>query len=234
MSEREKKKGFCLFFDWVDDLDNLEGADAWAVVKALCGYYREGTNPVEAVAGPLRVAVSIMFHQIKRGEKISEVRRVAALQRNNDNSVNFAEQKSAKVSKGQQCPATITITNTDTHSLAESVNAPAPACEDAHVKKQTFGSFGNVYLTEEQHADLIKRYGERAEDLIENFSLKLKSKGYQYADHHAAILLWAVTDSKAPKPVPPKQAQSFDVDDFFEAAIERGMGQEMEEQHGRT
>lgn len=231
MSEREKKKGFCLFFDWVDDLDNLEGADAWAVVKALCGYYREGTNPVEAVAGPLRVIVSIMFHQIKRGERVSEARSEAG------RKGGFATAKASKAkAKPKQKAATITdtITITDTHSLAESVNAPAPACEDAPQNKQVFGSFGNVYLTEEQHADLVKRYGEAAEGMIENFSLKLKSKGYHYDDHHAAIRLWAATDSNAPKPVPQNRAQSFDVDDFFEAAIERGMGQEMEVQHGRT
>lgn len=71
---RENDKGFFLFFDWIDDLDHSDAADAWAVVKALCGYYREGINPVEAIDGPMRVVVSIMFHQIKRAERISAQR----------------------------------------------------------------------------------------------------------------------------------------------------------------
>ena len=90
---RENEKGFFLFFDWIDDLDHSDPADAWAVVKALCGYYREGINPVEAIDGPMRVVVSIMFHQIKRAEKISEVRREAG------QKGGFA---TAKVSKSQQ------------------------------------------------------------------------------------------------------------------------------------
>lgn len=71
------EKGFFLFYDWIDDLNELDGADAWEVVKAISIYHREGTNPVELVDGPLRAIVSMMFNQIKRAEQISEARQAA-------------------------------------------------------------------------------------------------------------------------------------------------------------
>lgn len=70
-------KGFFLFFDWIDDLDQLRGAEAWKVVKALCEYHRSGSDPTELVGGASRAVVSLMFRQIKRAEEISKVRRAA-------------------------------------------------------------------------------------------------------------------------------------------------------------
>lgn len=117
MSER-KQKGFCLFFDWIDDLDHLDGADAWAVVKALCGYFREGTNPVDAVDGSLRVVVSIMFHQIKRAETISEQRAQNARDTNEKKKAKgeFLRAQSERSASAErtQCAATETDTETET------------------------------------------------------------------------------------------------------------------------
>ena len=70
-------KGFFLFFDWIDDLDRLDGADAWEIVKALRVYHQCGIDPVELVDGPLQATVSLMFSQIKRQERISEARQAA-------------------------------------------------------------------------------------------------------------------------------------------------------------
>lgn len=75
---KETEKAFYLFYDWIDDLDSLDGADAWKIVKAISEYYRNGTNPLDRVDGTLRVVVSIIFHQILRKEKISQVRKTAA------------------------------------------------------------------------------------------------------------------------------------------------------------
>ena len=65
----KSNKGFCMFYDWVEDLEQLGDSDgAWQIVKALSEYFKNGKNPVEAVTGPLRTVAAIMLHQIKRSE----------------------------------------------------------------------------------------------------------------------------------------------------------------------
>ena len=39
MSKYEENKGFCMFYDWVEDLSYLAPADAWQIVRALNAYY---------------------------------------------------------------------------------------------------------------------------------------------------------------------------------------------------
>ena len=58
-----------MFYDWVDDLDYVEPAQAWEIVKALNDYYRNGTNPIENVSKACRGIMSMMMHQIKRAEE---------------------------------------------------------------------------------------------------------------------------------------------------------------------
>ena len=99
-------------------------------------------------------------------------------------------------------------------SYSRERNAPAPA--HAHVKK-AYGTFGNVMLTEEEHEKLLKEI-PHAGDLIERFSKRLAAKGYKYSDHYAALLVWNAEDFKD------ESTSSFDVDDFFQAALQRSYG----------
>ena len=41
MSKYEENKGFCMFYDWVEDLSYLAPADAWQIVRALNAYYTQ-------------------------------------------------------------------------------------------------------------------------------------------------------------------------------------------------
>lgn len=97
-------------------------------------------------------------------------------------------------------------------SYSRERNAPAPARE-----KKAYGSFRNVMLTEEEHEKLLKEI-PHAEELIERFSKRLAAKGYKYSDHYAALLVWSEEDLKD------EPEGSFDVDDFFQAALERSYG----------
>lgn len=65
----KSSKGFCMFYDWVDDLDLLEGDDAWKVVKAIRDYYVDGREPVEHVEKHLKPVVSMIRNQIRRAEE---------------------------------------------------------------------------------------------------------------------------------------------------------------------
>ena len=95
-------------------------------------------------------------------------------------------------------------------------NAPAREGADRGVLKK-YGSLQNVLLSEKEHADLLSRFSD-AESRIELFGAKLAAKGYKYDNHYAAILLWYQQDKKE------TGASSFDVDEFFQAALENTYG----------
>ena len=213
----EKKKGFYLFFDWLDDLDNLDGADAWKIVKAIGRYQQNGDNPLKNLEKPLRATASMMLHQIQRREAISAVRAKAVKSRyeggfvvqnsTNDEKTDFVEQTDTTYTSNNN-------SNTLNSTPTECENAPA--C--AHAQgKSVFGLFENVFLTDAEYTALIERFGDNALKLIELFSAKLKSKGYKYEDHYATLLLWAEKDGVEHAAT----EKSYDTDDFFAAAMLR-------------
>lgn len=232
----KSNKGFCMFYDWVEDLDQLGDSDgAWQIVKALSEYFKNGKNPVEAVTGPLRGMVAVMFHQIRRSEDVSQKRSEAGRKgveakinkKPIDNQVNFAsaklQQRSATETETKTIEETIlssgTIDKKYNISIPESENAPARENENVETNLQTFGKFANVKLTPGQYEELCAEYGATtAQELIENFSAKLKAKTYHYDDHFAALQLWALQDGIRPAQ---RTATSFDVDEFFTAALSR-------------
>lgn len=68
---------------------------------------------------------------------------------------------------------------------------PAPEPEPKG-KKKAYGEFNNVMLTDDEHAKLVKRFRETdTAQRIEELSIGIKSKGYKYKNHYAAILSWA-------------------------------------------
>lgn len=56
--------------------------------------------------------------------------------------------------------------------------------------KKPYGTFQNVMLTDEEVEDLKRRFGGGWVAKVDYFSERVKSKGYKYASHHAAILSW--------------------------------------------
>ena len=105
------------------------------------------------------------------------------------------------------------------HSLSESVAkrkrftppAPEKSCED----KKNYGTFENVMLSDDEYSKICEKYGKgTANELINSFSCKLKSKGYKSVNHCATIMQWAVEDGV-------KEKGSFDYDEFWESALAR-------------
>jgi hypothetical protein len=97
----------------------------------------------------------------------------------------------------------------------ESAHAHAHAREE--YVKITYGELSNVYLTESERLSLTERYGSsESESLINNFSRRIKSKGYHYEDHYAALLDWAARDG-----LKPASEKSYDTEEFFSAALMR-------------
>jgi hypothetical protein len=61
-------------------------------------------------------------------------------------------------------------------------------------KKESYGEFQNVFLTEEEYEKLKIRFNSKLSGLIENLSAGIESKGYKYKSHYATILTWARKD----------------------------------------
>ena len=75
MSKNEK--GFYLFFDWIERLKELPPEEAIRIVYAIGEYYKNDIDPTEQFSGALKIVVALMFDQIKRGKKLSEIRATA-------------------------------------------------------------------------------------------------------------------------------------------------------------
>ena len=97
-----------------------------------------------------------------------------------------------------------------------------------------YGKHLNVILTDAEYQDLCEKIAN-TDAYIDYFSEKLHKKGYQYPNHHDIILEWWAkdkarfeqrerpADSRGKRSGAVITAQSFDVDDFYEAALARGM-----------
>lgn len=92
--------------------------------------------------------------------------------------------------------------------------------------KSARGRYGNVMLTDDEFDALWAKFGDRAGELIDDLSYKLHQKGYRFKDHFAVIMEWSKEEEHADRRFPQMdgRAASFDVDEFFKANLERGIG----------
>ena len=82
------------------------------------------------------------------------------------------------------------------------------------------GTYGHVMLSDAGYGELVRRLGKgAAEARINELSYKLHQKGYRFKDHFAVILEW--DEEERGRGAGGRQAASFDVDEFFKAAVKR-------------
>ena len=95
MSNKTEKeaKGWCFFFDWVENLKNLTGDEFKAVVLEINNYAKTKQKP--SVQGAIGAVISIIVSQMERKENIS-VKRANAGRKGANVTNSFA---SAKVDK---------------------------------------------------------------------------------------------------------------------------------------
>lgn len=87
------------------------------------------------------------------------------------------------------------------------------------------GPYRNVMLSDIGLKELEERFGAaRAESLIADLSYKLYQKNYRYSDHFAVIVEWSKQQALS-NTEGGSRAASFDVDEFFAAAVKKGVGE---------
>ncbi len=82
------------------------------------------------------------------------------------------------------------------------------------------GEMNNVILTEEEYEKLKAKYPD-IDTLIDKLSLYIASVGKSYSSHYATLLRW-IEDEKTKQPPPKSESHSnssYDIDEFFEAAL---------------
>ena len=110
--------------------------------------------------------------------------------------------------------------------------------EDGVELKSERGKYGKVMLTDGGYEELIKRFGcEKVDEFIDRLSWKLHQKNYKFKDHYAVIVEWIEEEklhpigearnagSRGRLPLQESgNAQSFDVDEFYAAAVRGAIG----------
>ena len=89
------------------------------------------------------------------------------------------------------------------------------------------GPYKNVMLSDVGVRELEERFGKaKTEALVADLSYKLYQKNYKFKDHFAVIVEWEEAARRNPSVAGAAsiKAQSFDVDEFFRANLERGIG----------
>lgn len=92
-------------------------------------------------------------------------------------------------------------------------NAPPPTIS-------AFGRFKNVFLSDAEYAKLKQMFPDHYDDRIERLSAYMNEHCRSYPNHFEKIVEWAKKDNVPTEAAKPK---SYDLDEFFEAAVKKGV-----------
>lgn len=116
---------------------------------------------------------------------------------------------------------TDTEIETEKESDTATPTTPTRKKSDKHVKHKR-GEYGNVLLTEEQEQKLMEEYGEivtvKAIEFLDEY---IEEKGYKAKNHYLTIRRWVIDAVKERAPKERELGNSFDSDDFLEAALQK-------------
>ena len=92
-------------------------------------------------------------------------------------------------------------------------NKPEYSKPDKSFGKAAYGTFQNVFLTEDEITDLKAILQSHFENYVERLSTYIQSTGKNYRDHKATILSWFYKDRGGVKPGTGK-AKSYTLEDY--------------------
>ena len=218
----KKSTGWCVFHDWIDVLKKLEKDAAWDIIVAIDEYFLTGKDPIQAVKSiEQQVIITMMYQQIQRRENVSAKRKKAGQEgglvraqnskpKQSVAKVSKSKQTQANCSKPKQSVATITETITETETITDTT--------------LTCGIYDNVTLSQSDLEKLKREFPEDYEERIDRLSEYMESSGKTYKNHLATIRAWAKREDAKQSRDSEEGASTFDVDDFFAAAVKKALG----------
>lgn len=63
-------------------------------------------------------------------------------------------------------------------------------------ERKSFGQYQNVFLSENEYQELLKKIGDRLNEYVERLSTYMKANNRTYEDHKATIINWYLNDNK--------------------------------------
>ncbi|MBQ4058768.1 MAG: replisome organizer [Lachnospiraceae bacterium] len=115
--------------------------------------------------------------------------------------------------------------NSEGEDISESDDStPHPSTQ---IKKQKYGEYNNVLLTDEELMQLQDEF-QNWEELIENLSSYMASKGKKYKSHFATIRRWSKNDNPIPdttKPVYQKKTKADELQESYDMIRDWGKGE---------
>lgn len=109
------------------------------------------------------------------------------------------------------------------NKIKENESIEPPAADSTHTdsgERKSYGSYENVWLNAAEFEKLHMMYSD-ADAKIERLSEYMMTSGRRYASHYATIVSWAKEDDAKAASSNEFANSSFDVDEFFEAALRR-------------
>ena len=209
-----KEKGMTLFYDWLEPLKELEADDFKNLIYAMAEYHQEGKTEVE-LSGMAQFASMFIFKQIDRQREKSVLGKTGGRPRKNTSVNNKEEAEEDELACQEE----------EAEKIQPKKEAKLPKEEKPKAKetveKKRYGEFQNVLLTDEEHANLKKKFPMDYKRRIDDLSFYINSKGDNYSSHYGTILTWDRNKKEEVRANDTHITSTFDTDEFFQAALER-------------
>ena len=202
MADENQKKSFIVYFDWGEALSYFSNEEVGEIFKAIFSYAKDGIEP-EFSQNALNGVFSFMKSALDRdraayeakcrtnqinGRKGGRPKKTCGIEENPEKPNGYFEEPKKPDNDNEN--------HNDKENENEYDNDSDFLYGSIYSKKEKFGTLKNVFLTLEEYNELIRKFPDTYQTLVDKFSAGLKAKNYEYDDHYAGILLWEANEPK--------------------------------------
>ena len=211
----EQKKGAFIFASWVEILDSLSPKDYKAVFSCITRYIINGEDVSGTLSGTKKALAAMMINEQRltdqayaaKKERQDRWREKRKAGEDNEEKHGYVSEMSLRCLEDGIKNKEQEIKNKE-HTLSESVSVAAPAAPPPAI-------------SEEQKKELIADGIPAA--YVDYFCDVCEAKGYKYNRPTSACRAWWKKDKNRQEWQQPS-GQSFDTNEFFDAALRKSIG----------
>lgn len=189
-----KKQETLVLFPEVMAITRKFTDEQFGILMRAAFSYRFGGDVYSGDDAAVDVAFQAVASQIDRYQEFCNTL-------SNNAKCSNGKQSAAKYSKSQQSAPPIHVQSMSNPCPYPIQSSESIAAEPPHPRP--FGKYENVFLSDEQVAELKKEFPSDWEQRIERLSEYMESSGRKYSNHLATIRMWAREET-------PKETESGD------------------------
>lgn len=218
-----RKNALNLYHDWLEPLKKISEKDFKKFFIAMMEYDIYGTPPPK-FQGSAEMAAAFIFPQLERARKYSDAQKKGAFEGLSEGTAKVQQRYTKGTPKVQQrySKGHVYNTNTETETITTTFKENNKEIDSDELVG--CGEYQNVYLTDEDFEKLKEEFPIDYQDRIDSLSRYMESTGKQYKNHLATIRAWAKREDAKQSRDAEECASTFDMDDFFAAAVKRALG----------